>query len=621
MRRALIFVVLLIILCPCNRSLYGYDKSREGIYPLGGVYNIKFYNVTLRVNTDASVYVEEVITFSFYSGNFSYAYRYINYWKIDDVINVSVGEITDNGIIWYTYGEHERGFIVIRDLSKVLIKWFYPKVIAAKLIEKTFIIRYQATAVIDAFGDKNVLDWDAVPADTPSVSSANVKVIIPKSFNIDQLEIDPVPTHIAKADNKTIITFHTNDIPAGYAFRVIVKFPRFIEPRFSWRRLWNENVISFIVITVIATVVSVIAVWYFKWRDEPVPKGTFRVIKNKYRALRYGGYVPPPRYLRPAEAVVLLRKSVSSNDIWVAMIYDFAAKGYLKIAYLGEKKIGIILTEDGKNAVLFKTKGDLRDYERDFLKLIWTIYEDYEIKGKLIENALPLTKLALELYDHRKELEKIKDEIIDTLVSRGYFRSDLRELRSTWAENYLFLAALAAFLVIIGLFECIQGLVVFGFAGMFIFIFAVPLAYMIVSNRTAKGVIAAEEAKQYSEGLLKKLEYYVTSKKERLEEALEDVIGLGIGWLIITRFGKKLIPENIVRNIKRRTHWYPEWYHHTSATQTELPSIDLKAFMTILNNAMSSFITTVSGTAGVGGIGGGGIGGGGGAGGGGAGAG
>lgn len=614
MKRLAIYVMVSIILFSNLASVYAYERSDAEINAEGGTYDIKIYNVTLIVKEDASVQVEEVISFRFYSGSFSYAYRYINYWKLDDVKNVTVGEIKNGDITWYTMGEHDYGYIVEKDPDKVSIKWFYPTVEVNTLTEKTFVLKYTATVVIDVVGESNVLDWDTIPADTPLVAEANVKVIIPRPFNQSELSIAPSPENVYTTSTETVILFSQENIPEGKAYRIIVHFPKFIEPRFSLRRFLNENSVVFWLISIISAIASFTAVWYFKGRDEGVSKDKLEATKNKYKEIAYGGTMPPPDNLRPAEAMVLVRKRVDGGT-WISMLYDLAARGYLKIVQIEDKEAGIELTEKGEN---IETDSDLKEYEKEYLRLINEIHVELKAKNKETNGVIPLREFAIALRKHNKELKQIEDKIIGMLLDDKYFYKDPRKVRQKWGLFFLIPGLIGIILPILGAIYYIRGIIEIGVIQLFSFIFAMVLAINILSTRTAKGVITAEEAKSYSEGLLKKLEYFAKVKKEELKNVLKEVIETNIGWLLLTRYGKKLIPEETIRGLQGHPYWYPYWYRHTGRPTQEVSQIDVTSFLTNLNNAFSNFMSTI-GVRG-GGAAGAGVGGGGGAGGGGAGA-
>jgi len=614
MRKILICIMITIVLFPNITMIHGYENHNVEIYVKGGTYDIGTYNSTLVVKEDASVQVEEIIRFRFYSGSFSYAYRYINYWKLDDIVNVTVGEIKNGSITWYTEGEHDYGYIVDKKPDRALIKWFYPTLEVNAPVEKTFILRYTALAVIDEIEKNNVLDWDAVPADTPLVAEANVKVVIPRSFNYSELSIMPSPRSVYTTSEKTIILFSQKNIPEGKAYRIIVQFPKFIEPRFSLRRFLNENEIIFWLIIIPLAVVSFITVWYFKGRDEKVPRSKLEAVRNKYKELAYGGAVPPPSNLKPSEAMVLIRRKIDGGT-WIALLYDLAARGYLRIIDMKDGNTGIELTEKSKNA---KTQKDLKEYEREYLKLIKEIHTELKAKNKEINNIIPLRDFAIELMRHRKRIKQIKDILMMELLNNDYFYTDPRKLRLRWSLLFLIPALIGVSFLILGAIYYVRGLIEIGLVQLFSFTVVIVLTLNLLSTRTEKGVIAAEEAKSYSKGLLKKLEYFAKIKKEELEKVLKEVIEINIGWLLLTRYGKKLIPQEIMQELRGYPYWYPYWYGSTRKPIQETPQIDITSSLTSLNNAFARFKTMIGFRGG--GIGGAGVGGGGGAGGGGAGA-
>jgi len=599
-----IFVVLLLLTPIFSISAVSTQEKRE--HPCGGIYDFRSYNVSIRIRTDASVEVTEILQFRFYSGEFHYAYRYIYYWKLDDVVNACVGEITNDGIIWYTYGEHDHGFIVEKSFSEITIKWFYPTVrVTSSSITKTFILKYVATVVIDAKDGYNILDWEAVPEDTPYVEISHVEVIIPKKFNESQLVISPDPKNVFIKNNFTVIEFEAYDIPKGKKFRVIVEFPKFIEPRLSLRRFFNENVFLLIVILSISTIIFLVCLWYFKGRDEKVSKEILKEIKQKYETMNIFDDLPPPEDITPAEAAALIHKKASA-EVGLILLYDLAARGYLKFKILSEDRIDIDLTEKAEKAIKTGISDDLRPYELKFLRKL----------SKYLEKKTSDTGLSkVDVYDI---ITLASDLVGDYVFSEKFFRRDREKLIDTWEKRFIIFGLISTIPIILGGLFRISGLMLLGAIGIMMSILGASTTSYVFSCRNAKGVIKAKEAKYYSRVLLKKLRHYAKYEKEKLDTVLKEIFDKKIGWLLLTRHGKKIIPKEIIYEARyHTTEWFPYWiYIHGEEKPSKPLTLSIK--LDLINRSFQHFYSQISGISSSGGIGGGS--GGGGAGGGGAGA-
>jgi len=612
------FLMISVMMIP---TTYVIGKMNYNVVkPLGGDYHIRRYSVKLIVNGDASVSVEENITYIFESGSFSYAYRYINYWKLDDVINIEVGEVTDSGIVWYEKGGSGEGhFTVNKDPDRVLIKWYYsPVYIETNSVEKTFIIRYKATAVIEAENGKNILDWDGIPADTPKVDIARVQVVIPRNLNSSDLEIQPSNDAVLKITESTIITFYHENIPEGLAYRIIVKFPKFIEPVFSFRKYFNQNWILLTIMVIIFSTLTLVIAWYLKGRDQKISPSKRRLIESKYKTLAYGQEISPPD-LTPTEATVLINERITPIT-WGSLIFDLATRGYFKIVNKDSKTF-IEFTEKTNQICISKTDSKLKSFEADFLNFVCKIYNVLKEKKRLENTLIPIRKFFGEFYSfkNRKIRKKIEDEIYNELLAKGFFDADPREIGKRWA--YLYLISLIPFgaIMVSGILNNIFGLIFLGFGGITASIFLAIGAYSFMPRKTLLGSEKAYEVKQYAINLLEKIRTFAKAKDDRLKETISLIFGSLIAWLFIVKKGVRLIPNDIENALRGYPLWYPYWYHYypsASPKAGRLTATDITSFISNINNSFQSFMSAIR----VSGGGGGGVGGGGGAGGGGAGA-
>ncbi|MGQ4891606.1 MAG: DUF2207 family protein [Candidatus Njordarchaeia archaeon] len=582
-------LILLIAISPLGLTA---SSNISGLETQGGNYYISFYNTTVVVNNNASLSITETVSFSFTSGTFHYAYRYIYFEKIDDVLNVKVGEISGNSVNWYTYGEHPNGYIVSKDPMQVTIKWFYPK--TTGFSQRTFIIKYLVTCAVGADGNKNFIYWTAVPSEHPSVSLSHVTVVIPKTFSKNEIETNPNTVSLVNRDGKTILSFSKNHIMEGYPFVVSVKFPKFIEPRFSYRRYFNENYGLITILLILLSIFSLYILYIENGKPPSVPKYKIDEIKRRYKEIRFG-VDNPPKNITPAQAAVLMHSSVSSK-VWLALILDLASRGYLVIKQNGKEK-NLVLTEKALNAIGNSKAGDLLDFEREFLDTLNTLIEN---NGNVGEKAVSFSDFYS--YILAKKFVNVDDALVKGLIDDGYFKTDFRKFKKSWGIKIglLFLPFVA--LIIFSSIFYILGLFIVGIAGALGFPILALIAYSIFTTLTEKGVLVSKEAEIYSKFLSEKMEKAKTL--EDIESIYKPILNGKFAWVILTRFkrrGAVPFPKHAKSTLKTASYWLPVWLIITSPTNTE--TLNLNAALNDLNKIIRGFVSSALG--GMGGFGGG----------------
>ncbi|MBW2971137.1 DUF2207 domain-containing protein, partial [Candidatus Woesearchaeota archaeon] len=215
----LIVVVVLAVLplvhgacstCECNRL-------RTLVYPGPKAYSLEKAFITMTIMPDGTVEVSEAITFDFYKGKFSFAYRDIEI----DKAKISDVQVTENGeqICFDFFPDYSSG--------KVRIKWYYDEI---QNSERIFTVHYKLKDVITVYEDYADLYWQVWGSEW-AVGLENLEGIITLPGQVS----DPMDVYtwghprlegkIGMQQNQDVV-FQTFDVPSNQWVEVRVAFPR-----------------------------------------------------------------------------------------------------------------------------------------------------------------------------------------------------------------------------------------------------------------------------------------------------------------------------------------------------------------------------------------------------------
>jgi hypothetical protein len=126
----------------------------------GKSYDAERFDVHASVARDGSLLVEEIVTFRFSGGPFTYAYREIPARRTDgvDVLSAAIDGAT------LQPGTGPGQFEIQRRRHETRVTWHFAPV---SDVTRTFVLRYRARGVVqlDPDRDEVVLDWRALPTD------------------------------------------------------------------------------------------------------------------------------------------------------------------------------------------------------------------------------------------------------------------------------------------------------------------------------------------------------------------------------------------------------------------------------------------------------------------------
>ena len=557
MRRRTILNLLLVV----GLSIFHFiSVASSGLGGLGTQsqkqYHFAIYETQLEVQRDANIVVMEKLTYHFEGGAFHTAYRYINLYKLESVEEVQV--FGPDGTPYEQVAPTEEllspgQFFVKYELTRVLIQWFYEVDAYFSPIEMPFTLKYMLTKAVQREGAMDVLDVDAVPAETPRVERVAVMAILPDQFSEEQVNIalgnqGDLVSQTVEGD-KTILQFTYQNLPSGQAYRIIVGFPHTVQDYISPRRLINDSAWVVGILWVLGTMVFTIYLYLIRSRDPAVTVPTARSIEFSPR---------PPHDLLPGEGVSVLKEGRDPSLAAFATFADLARQGYVRLEAdeFEDKNPRVIVTERGEEVLGTKGLTELLPVEE---KLLRALHE--------LEQEKQPEHLTLKVLQQNKDvLKAIGNEIMDRTMAAGYFDADPRIVRNSFAKKvgvYFIGASLGLFFLVV-LLRVWGGLVLLGAS----IVSTICLAVMIpISPRkNERGAAKASEYQIFLKEVKRRAEL---AKDEYNPKVVADLIENFFPWLLIASIPTSFNLYNWLKAIETmpEAKKYPyqcTWYHYPS---------------------------------------------------------
>jgi len=445
--------------------------------------NIDNFEVTIQINQNATINVQEKIDYNFGELERHGIYRDIpikykarggNYQlRISDI------NVTDETGEKYSFAVSYPGKnaeIKIGDADVYVTG------------QKTYIISYTIARAINFFDDHDELYWNATGNEWDlTINNVQATVKFPQAISVAELQAICYAGALGSTSECQSTYFQENsqELVDGVSFTeeslyyqegltVVTGLPKgILTPPSKWQAfidLLKDNGILFLPLF---TLGLMFYLWNTKGRD-PAGKGT---IIAQYEQ---------PDNLTPAEVGTIVDEKADKKDI-SAEIINLAVNGYLKIIRQSGK--GILAKEDYE---LEKLK-ESADLPNEFQKKLM----DSFFSGR--ERLIKLSSLKNKFY---KDLEDVKNKIYKSTLDKQYFLKNPKNVRGIYFGISVLLFFLALFT---------GG--VFGGLGIFSFILSAVIVAIYSSfmpARTKKGV----EAKEHILGL----KYYLTiAEKDRLK--------------------------------------------------------------------------------------------------------
>jgi len=458
-----------------------------------GQEKIDSFEVTISINHDSSLDIEERIVYDFGS-NFRHGiYRDIpiKYRARGGNYNLRISDIraTDQNGIPYKFelllkGRYQR--IKIGDEKKVV--WG----------KKTYLISYKIKRALNYFKDYDELYWNVTGNEwNVPIKWASAKVILPQSVKGEELRTacfkgpfgskNPCGAMSKKEVGSFVkeVSFAETLLSPQEGLTIVVGWPKGLvaKPSF-WQLAFEVFRDNWIIALPIFTFLILFSLWYKGGRD---PKGRGTIIAQ---------YEPPDK-LSPAEVGTIVDEKAQKHDI-SSLIIDLAVRGYLRIRRTKEKLL--IFTWSDYELEKLKEGDDLEnDFEKDLFRALFKDAKKVKKNGREIE-TVKLSHLKNRFY---KDFQKVVKEVYKAVSEKGYFVKNPNKVRAKYASFGILIFFLMYPLMFFrqpGLITILSFLVTaFLF---FIFSFLMP-------KKTKKGVLAKEHILGFKE-------YLRVAEKERL---------------------------------------------------------------------------------------------------------
>ncbi len=308
-------------------------------------------DVTITVMPNSDIRVEEVWEVVFQGGPFRYGYRAVPMNRLTAITDV---EVEGEGRL-YNLSDSEQPFTfkTFKEEDEFIIKWFFPPVSDRKA---SFRLSYTVKGALRFYKGGDQIWWVAIFPDRDyPVLNSTVTVYLPEGAKAEKVASYGPPTVWEISPDGQAVTFRTREEIGPYeSLEVRVQFPHGIvagSPA-PWQRiedarpLLNLGLGALGLFLAVAGVAGVIALWYLKGRDVPVPE--------------FASYLPePPSDLPPGVAGTLLDEQADLQDI-IATLVDLARRGAIEIVEkrgpFGSRNISFRLIDSSLAVHPFETK-------------------------------------------------------------------------------------------------------------------------------------------------------------------------------------------------------------------------------------------------------------------------
>ncbi len=378
------------------------------------------YNGEIKINSDSSVDVKEIITYDFGDRQKHGIFRFIpvKYKARGGNFNLRISKIKvadENGAPYNFTVSYPGNDIEIKigDADKFVSG------------QKTYVISYVIRRAVNYFPDHDELYWNFTGNEWQvPVENVLVRVILPdiakdnlqyKCFEGAYGSTDECQ---ASAEGNVLEYQSVDNISPGQGMTIVAGWPKGItkEPT-AFQKFLDIARDNWTLAVPVIVFVLMFRLWFAKGRD---PKGRGTIIAQ----------YEPPDSLAPAEIGTMMDGSADNKDA-SATIIDLAVRGFLKIKRTEEKAfLGL-----GKNTEYTFSRTKDEEPERDFEKEVMKGIFD-SVKEK------KLSDLKNKFY---KTLSTVKDQLYESVTQKGYYAQNPNTQFGLWIAIAIVGGAVMAF--------------------------------------------------------------------------------------------------------------------------------------------------------------------------------
>jgi len=415
------------------------------------------------IQTDGRVRARETWEVDFQGGPFRYAYRTFALHRVEDIVDIRVGE---PGRPYQRSAEPLPGtYQVIREGDTLTVRWFFDPVTDES---RTFVLEYTLVGALWIHPDGDQFYWTFIEADRGyTIQAAQVQVLLPAAFSPQDVLLATYGSSGAgraqlQDDGRTVL-FEGGPFPPGTSWVLRVQWPHgYVQaepPAWQQTEMWRPYLVLggsvLFLLAGLSLVLGAIIIWYVRGRD-PAAITVPRVTK-------------PPTDDPPGVVGVLIDETGSHRET-VATLLDLARRGHIRF----EQKNGEL------TLVRQSSSQPLQPFESRFLARLFGPRP--VIRQRDFARYLPPA--------HRQLISDLYEEV----RRRGYFRFRPDRVRFfAFLIGFFVLAVYMLGLVLFllwafpdsGVLLCLSfGLGLLGLAGVALWAKAMP-------RRTAKGARVA----------------------------------------------------------------------------------------------------------------------------------
>jgi uncharacterized membrane protein YgcG len=438
--RTLITRTVLVLLA----FVFAYLSPCSSGYVAHATETIPSFEAHIAVNANATIEVEERITYNFGSAEQHGIFRTIPY-------SYQAGSETYTAQISSVIVHDEKGnplpFNESRGNGELTIKIGDPNKTVTG--EHTYAISYVVAGPVLYFDDYDEFYWN-VTGSWPKngIEQATVLVDLPvgaQALKASCYQGDAGSQSSCTSDEKLVseerggYTARAQKLEPGQGFSIAIAFPKGVVDKIA--QPWDEKPISpwkyspFIIPLVV--LVSMLRVWYVRGRD---PKANGTIVTQ----------FDPPQDLTPAVAGTLYNELAEPREL-SAEIVRLAVEGYLKIHRIEEKTLLILSSTD-----YLLERRDQERVPKDAVGalLLQKLFQS-QFEEKKIVNGLEITGTLLSKMQHKfvSENNEIQELLYREVVLRGYFAESPNKVRFTWMASGLATVTIGVALAVLELVQ------------------------------------------------------------------------------------------------------------------------------------------------------------------------
>lgn len=482
------------------------------------------YDVTLDVQQNSDMLVEEVQQIVFTGGTFRFGFAAIPLDRVEQLTDIQVSEVINGSERQYTPNSSQPyGFTTANREGNLEITWYFPP---TSNTGHTFILRYRVVGGLRFYEGGDQVWWKAIPPDHNfPIRNATVTVNLPVTFRKSELTVDSygAPIENAAYTDRGSVVFTAGNIPAGKELEVRVQFPHGVvqgsapawQAAFDRRQTWGPIMTVIFgglgLVLLFGGPVAIYLLWYTRGRDVDTPLAPEYVTE-------------PPGDLPAAVVGTLIDEQADVKDI-IAGILDLAERGAIRME---EQKKDAFLGLGVSREFIFHLQDKSKAIYPHEKRLIQRIFS-----GKTERR---LKDLSQKFYT---AIPDIKQMLYKEVVERGYFPGSPESTRQKWTW-----LAVLGLIVSIGSSFCL--LVLLGdysaaVACPGVALVASMITLLIVGRHMPRKTPAgAEEAAKWLafKRYLENIEQYsdLESVKEKFEQYLPYAMAFGLERRLIKKF-------------------------------------------------------------------------------------